>query len=67
VRAPAAEDVDWEDLSPEGTWIAANIALPISEGFTYDEVAAQLGIPKRHIRRALNELAEEIRETISTT
>jgi hypothetical protein len=64
VRRPAPEDVDWETLSPEGTWIAANIALPISEGFTYEEVATQLGIAKRHIRRALDELAEEIRESL---
>lgn len=58
---PVPEDVDWEGLSPEGRWIVLEIAMPLAEGKTQKAVADELGVSPRKLRRALDDLADEIR------
>lgn len=51
----------WEDLSPEGAWILLRIEWPISiYGLSPRELAAQNGWTTRAIRRARDELRDEL-------
>jgi Homeodomain-like domain len=60
----SADDVDWETLSPEGRWIALELAWLLAEGKTQKAIAAELGVSPRKVRMALDELAEEIRAQV---
>ncbi len=60
MHPPSPEDVDWEALSPRGTWILQRIALPRSLGLSYIEIARSLDRPKPYVIGALDELAREL-------
>jgi DNA-binding CsgD family transcriptional regulator len=53
-------NVDWSILSPRAREILRLIALPISLGYSNEEVAAKLGRSKRWVNRRLDELRLEL-------
>jgi DNA-binding CsgD family transcriptional regulator len=56
------ENVDWTALSPRGKAIARVIALPISQGHSTKELAAELEIPRSRVKSYLDELRGELLE-----
>jgi hypothetical protein len=54
--------IPWERLSPEANWMMRKIVLPLSEGFTENEVARQLRTPRRFVRECLEKLREELEQ-----
>jgi hypothetical protein len=54
-------EVDWGVLSDHGLETLRTIALPISCGLSYQEVAEQRGITHKAVSKALDDLAKEIR------
>ena len=58
---PSRGEVDWGSPSPEGVWVVRHVAAPLAAGVTRLEVAHALGVSRRQVARALDELAEEIR------
>ena len=51
---------DWTSLSARGRAILKTIALPISLGYSKDEVARRIGRSRRYVNRCLDELADEL-------
>ena len=60
-KRPPLAAVDWEGLSPEGTWRLQRIAVPVACGLSYGEIALSLGWSSRRVSAELDELAEELR------
>lgn len=42
--------VEWSRISPRGLAIAQQVAMRISAGYSYDEVAAQIEADRENIR-----------------
>ena len=57
---PRVVKVDWEALSDPALWTIERVAIPLSQGYAYDEVATKLGLTKSFIRRRMTELRAEI-------
>ena len=58
--APDPAAVEWEALSPECSEILETIALRHALGFSYEEIAAQLGISKNQVSERMHRLRADI-------
>jgi hypothetical protein len=53
-------DLDWRQLSDRERWTLENITPKIEDGFTVDQIAAELGEPREAIAAAVKQLAARV-------
>jgi hypothetical protein len=53
-------EIIWDRLSERGTAILRQVAIPISNGWTPQEIAKELGTTKRWVLDRMDELRDEI-------
>ena len=65
--SPLAADVDWTRLSSGGRSTLREVALPVSAGATYSELAVRLGVTEGSIMQRMKRLRDEIRAQVGAT
>jgi hypothetical protein len=73
-KVPLPRDIDWEALSPRAKETVKKIAVPVSLGLTYKQVASQLSVltptgtrpcTESHVSLRMRQLREEIRRQVA--
>lgn len=54
------DDIPWEELSDESLDTIAEIAISVSNGYSYSEVAEQLGLERKDVASRMGKLRREI-------
>lgn len=66
MTVPSADQINWDNLSPDARWTLKHCARPLLEGADLQQIASETGMDRRNVMVALERLKQELMSQTTT-